>query len=207
MKAVYEFIGTFFLVLTIGMTVLGPNGAGLLAPLAIGSVLASMIYAGGHFSGAHYNPAVSLAMFLRGKLSLGNLGLYWIVQLAAGIAAAYLALYFKGASAEKALELHPIKGLLAEFLFTFALCYVALNTTTAKGTKDNSFYGFAIGFIVLAGAYAVGTISGGAFNPAVALGLSVMNLSLWSNLWVFVVGNFLGAIVAALVFKAALPQE
>ncbi len=207
MKYVYEFIGAFFLVLTIGMTVLGPNGAGPLAPLAIGSVLAVMVYAGGHVSGGHYNPAVTFAIFLRRKISLLDLGLYWIAQCIAAVAAAYVALYFKGASAESALDLDPVKGLLAEFLFTFALCYVVLNVATSNATKGNSFYGFAIGFIVLAGAYSVGAISGGAFNPAVALGISLMNLSLWSNLWVFFVGNFLGAVLAALVFKAAHPQE
>ena len=207
MKYVYEFIGTFFLVLTVGMTVLGPNGAGPMAPLAIGSILAVMVYAGGHVSGGHYNPAVSLAVFLRGKLPASHLGLYWIAQLVAGAAAAYLAIHFKGAPAKSPMSLEPKHALVAEFLFTFALCYVVLNTATAKATLGNSFYGFAIGFTVLVGAYAVGTISGGAFNPAVALGSSLMNLTAWSSYWIYIVGNLAGAAAAALVFKAAHPNE
>lgn len=207
MKYVYEFIGTFFLVLTVGMTVLDPNSAKALAPLAIGSVLAVMVYAGAHISGAHYNPAVSLAVFLRGKLDIRDLGLYWIVQLAAGLAAGYLAIYFKGSPAPSALDLDTIKAFIAEFLFTFALCYVVLNVATSKQTQNNSYFGFAIGFIVLVGAYAVGAVSGGAFNPAVALGITAMHLSAWSNLWVLVVASLAGAAGAALIFKAAHPNE
>lgn len=201
MKYLYEFIGTFFLVFTVGMTVLEPGSAGILAPLAIGSALAVMVFAGGHVSGGHYNPAVSFAVFIRGKLSSKDLGLYWIVQLAAGIIAGYLTIYYKGASAAAPLSLDTMKAFLAEFLFTFALCYVVLNVATAKGTKGNSFYGWAIGFTVLVGAYAVGTVSGAAFNPAVALGVTIMKLSAWSNLWIFFVANLLGGACASVVFK------
>lgn len=201
MKYVYEFIGTFFLVLVIGMTVLKPHSVGVMAPLAIGSILAVMIYAGGHVSGGHYNPAVSLSMFIRKQLSLQDLGLYWIVQFLAGVVGGYLAIYLKGYSMQSPLELQTLKAFVAEFLFTFALCYVVLNTAIAKKTKGNSFYGFAIGFTVLAGAYAVGAVSGAAFNPAVALGISVMQLSAWSNLWIFLAANFLGGAAAAFVFK------
>ncbi|MBA3722213.1 MAG: aquaporin [Parachlamydiaceae bacterium] len=206
-KYIYEFIGTFFLVFTVGMTVMGPNGADLLAPLAIGSALAVMVFAGGHISGGHYNPAVSLAVYLRGKLDSKDLGIYWAVQLIAGIIAAYLTVYFKGGFATETLDPQIFKALLAEFLFTFALCYVVLNVATARATSGNSYFGLAIGFTVLVGAYAVGNISGGAFNPAVALGITIMNLSLWSNIWIFVVSNLLGAAAAAYIFKAAHPQE
>jgi aquaporin Z len=208
MKYVYEFIGTFFLVFTVGMTVLNPNSSPLLAPLAIGSVLAVFVYAGGHISGGHYNPAVSLAVFLRGKLPAADLIAYWVVQLAAGVAAGYLTLYFKGDQPQNvAANLDTYKALIAEFLFTFALCFVVLNVATSRGTLGNSFYGFAIGFTVLAGAYAVGAVSGAAFNPAVATGITVMHLSSWNNLWVFLVANLLGAVVAALVFNAANREE
>jgi aquaporin Z len=207
MKYVYEFIGTFFLVLTVGMTVINPGSAGALAPLAIGSVLAVMVYAGGYLSGAHYNPAISLAVYLRGKLSLSDLGLYWIAQLLAGIVAAYAAIYLKGHSHDAPLQLDTWRALLAEFLFTFALCYVVLNTATAVETAGNSYFGFAIGFTVLAGAYAVGAISGGAFNPAVALGITIMNLSVPANLWIFIVGNLAGGVAAALIFKCAHCHE
>lgn len=203
MKYIYEFIGTFFLVFTVGMTVLGPNSAGIMAPLAIGSVLAVMVFAGGHISGGHYNPAVSFAVFLRGKLSLKDLGRYWLVQIIAGIVAGYLTIYYKGYPAQPPMPLDTIKAFLAEFLFTFALCYVVLNSALAKGTKGNSFYGWAIGFTVLVGAYAVGSISGAAFNPAVALGITIMQLSFWSNLWIFLAANLLGGLCAALVFKEA----
>jgi len=206
MKYVYEFIGTFFLVLTVGMTVLNPGSVGLWAPLAIGSVLAVMVFAGGHISGAHYNPAVSLAVFLRKKLSAGDLGLYWIVQLGAGVIAALITLYFKGKPSDAPMELHTLKALIAEFLFTFALCYVVLNVATTRGTAGNSYFGWAIGFTVLAGAYAVGVASSGAFNPAVALGISILNLSAWSNLWVYIVANLLGGVAAALVVNAAEPE-
>lgn len=207
MKYVYEFIGTFFLVFTVGMTVLDPNKAGLFAPLAIGSILAVMVFAGAHISGGHYNPAVSFAVFLRKKLSAYDLIAYWIAQLLAGVAAALAVLYLKETNGGAPINPDPYKALLSEFLFTFALCYVVLNVATAKATSGNSYFGWAIGFTVLVGAYAVGAISSGAFNPAVALGITLLKLSHWHNLWIFVVGNLVGAAAAALVFKAAHPDE
>jgi aquaporin Z len=206
MKYLYEFIGTFFLVFTVGMTVLNPALTGW-APLAIGSVLAVMVFAGGHVSGGHYNPAVSLAVFLRKKLAANDLIIYWIAQLAAGAAAAYLTIYLKGAPSTTPLQPDHIKALIVEFLFTFALCYVVLNVATVRETAGNSYFGLAIGFTVLVGAYAVGAISSGAFNPAVALGITLLNLSLWANIWIFVVANLLGGIVAALVVNAAHPND
>lgn len=207
MKYVYEFIGTFFLVLTIGLTVLKPHTVGLFAPLAIGTILAVMVFAGGHISGGHYNPAISLAVYLRKKLSLDDLWKYWIAQLLAGIVAALVTIYFKGERAPTPIAPDYLKALLAEFLFTFALCYVVLNVATAKATEGNSYFGWAIGFTVLAGAYAVGTISSAAFNPAVALGVTIMNLSSWSSIWVYIVGNLLGGAAAAYVFNAAHPEN
>lgn len=207
MKYIYEFIGTFFLVFTVGMTVLEPHGAGIMAPLAIGTVLAVMVYAGGHVSGGHYNPAVSFSVFLRGKLTGKDLGLYWLAQLAASVLAACLTIYYKGYPSGATLHLDAAKALIVEFLFTFALCYVVLNVATAKETKGNSYFGLAIGFTVLVGAYAGGAISGAAFNPAVALGITVMHISFWSNLWIFILANLLGGLCAALVFKAAHGKE
>jgi len=206
MKCVYEFIGTFFLVLTVGLVVLDPQ-VGLWAPLAIGSILAVMVFAGGHLSGGHYNPAVSLAVFMRKKLSLSDLGRYWIAQLVAAVIAAFLALYFKEGKTTSPVEFDILKALLIEFLFTFALCYVVLNVATSKATSGNSYFGWAIGFTVLAGAYAVGTISSGAFNPAVVLGLSILHLSSWSHIWVYIIANLLGGAVAALIFNAAHSDE
>jgi aquaporin Z len=107
------------------------------------------------------------------------------------------------------MPLQPVvlPALLAEFLFTFALVYVVLNAATAKGTAGNSFYGLAIGFTVMVGAFSVGNMSGGAFNPAVALGISVMGLSTWSNIWIYLVANFVGGAAAAGVFKAVNPAD
>ncbi len=169
-KLVVEFIGTFFLVFTVGMVVIEP-GAGALAPLAIGSVLAVMVYAGGHISGGHYNPAVTLGVLLRGKATVVDAVGYWVIQAAAAIVAAAVVIVMKPAIPEAATSgLDVVPALLAEFLFTFALVYVVLNVATAKGTEGNSYFGFAIGFTVMVGAFAVGPISGGAFNPAVMLG-------------------------------------
>lgn len=206
MRYVYEFIGTFFLVLTVGMTVLSPNSAALFAPLAIGTVLAVMIFAGGHLSGGHYNPAVSLAAFLRKRLSCKDLFRYWVAQLGAGGVAALCVLYLKGEGAPVPLEPNCMKALLSEFLFTFALCYVVLNVAMVKATAGNSYFGWAIGFTVLVGAYAVGAISSGAFNPAVALGITILNLSHWSNLWIYIVANLLGGATAAWVVNTARPE-
>lgn len=202
MKYFNEFIGTFFLVLVVGMTVLDPNGVGLWAPLAIGSALAVLVYAGGHISGAHYNPAVSLAVYLRKKLSAKDLVMYWIAQLTAGAFAAGVTLFFKEKGAPEALELDHTKALLGEFLFTFILCYVVLNVATTKATAGNSYFGWAIGFTVLAGAYAVGPISSAAFNPAVALGISILHLTYWSNFWVYLIANLLGGAAAAVLVNA-----
>ena len=153
-KYAVEFIGTFFLVFTVGMVSIDP-GAGALAPLAIGSALAVMIYARGHIAGGHYNPAVTLAVWLRGKASRGDALAYMTAQILAGAAAALVVLYLKDNSATSvAIESGP--ALVAEFLFTFALAFVVLNVATAKSTEGNSYFGFAIGFTVLDVAYAVG---------------------------------------------------
>ncbi len=205
-KYLTEFIGTFFLVLTVGLTVIAP-GAGAMAPLAIGSALMVMIYAGGHISGGHYNPAVTLAVFLRGRCPAGDVAPYFGAQVMAALVAAALVGFFKPEAVVTAAKPDAVRALLAEFLFTFALCYVVLNAATSKETAGNSNYGLAIGFTVLTGAYAVGGISGGAFNPAVAVGISLMGLSTWPNLWIFLVGNFAGGAVAALVFKALNPGD
>lgn len=205
-KYIAEFIGTFFLVLTIGCTVIGA-GAGALAPLAIGSALMVMIFAGGHISGGHFNPAVTLGVWLRGRCEAKDVAPYMIFQIIGAVLAAFMVRFLKGAVAITPLQPATVPALLAEFLFTFALVYVVLNTATAKGTSGNSFYGLAIGFTVLVGAFSVGNISGGAFNPAVAVGISVMGLSSWSNIWIYLVADFVGGAVAAAAFKAVNPGD
>jgi aquaporin Z len=205
-KYLVEFIGTFFLVFTIGMTVIAP-GAGAMAPLAIGSILAVMIFAGGHISGGHFNPAVTLGVWLRGKCPAADVVPYLGAQFAGGLVASYAVKALKTGLVAKAAALGgamtPEVGpaLLAEFLFTFALVWVVLHTATAKGTSGNSFYGFSIGFTVLAGAYAVGGVSGGAFNPAVALGLCTMGVVAWGSIWIYLVACFAGGAAAAFAFR------
>ena len=207
MKYLVEFIGTFFLVTTIGCTVIG-GAPGVIPPLAIGSVLMVMIYAGGHVSGAHYNPAVTLAVFLRGKCPAKDVPGYMIAQVVGAVAAAVIVRFpLMNNPGIEAGKPDVIPALVAEFLFTFALCYVVLNVATSKKTAGNSNYGLAIGFTVMAGAFAVGPISGGVFNPAVAVGVTMMGLSSAANIWIFLVGNFAGAAVAATVFKLINPDD
>lgn len=201
-KLVVEAIGTFFLVFTIGQVVIDST-AGQLAPLAIGFALMVMVYAGGHVSGAHYNPAVTLGVFLRGKATAAELVGYIVVQILAAIVAAFAVMYLKGdVLAPAAAALPTMPALLAEFLFTFGLVFVVLNVATAPATAGNSYFGFAIGGTVLVGAYAVGAISGAAFNPAVAVGVVIMKLAQPADLWIYLVANFAGGAAAALVFNA-----
>ena len=200
-----SFIGTFFLVLTIGLTVI-PGNAGVIAPLAIGSVLMVMVYAGGHISGAHYNPAVTLAVLMRGRCPISEVPIYLAAQFAGAAAAAFIAMFMVGSgTATETIDVP--KALIAEFLFTFALAYVVLNVATAKGTSGNSFYGLAIGFIVLVGAFSVGSISGGAFNPAVAIGAPLMGLMSWNTIWIHMVADFSGGAAAAIIFKILNPDD
>jgi aquaporin Z len=204
-KLTVEFIGTFLFLFAIGMAT-NEAGAGALAPLAIGSALMVMVFAGGHISGGHFNPAVSTAVFLRGRMASNEWTGYVVVQFVAAILAGLTVRIVGGAEAEAATA-GAGRMLIAEFLFTFALAWVVLNAATARGTDGNSFYGLAIGFTVLTGAFAVGGISGGAFNPAVAVGLMVTGLFDWSNIWIYLVADFLGAAVAASIFLYVLPGE
>ena len=205
-KYLTEFIGTFFLVLTVGMTSIGP-GAGNLAPLAIGSALMIMVYAGGHVSGGHYNPAVTIGVWLRGRCPQTDVFPYLGAQLAGCIVAALLALGLRGDVVVTPGEIKVIPALLAELVGTFALVYVVLNVATAKATTGNSYYGLAIGFTVMTMAYAFGGVSAGAFNPAVAVGVAVMKLAKVTDLWVYLVANCAAGALAAVVFKYINPED
>jgi aquaporin Z len=205
-KYLTEFVGMFFFVLTVGCVVIG-NSIGVLAPLAIGSVLMVMIYAGGHISGGHFNPAVTLGVWLRGKFETKDVLPYMIAQIAGAALAALVVKFLRTGTAVTPMSLATLPALLAEFLFTFALVFVVLNVATAKGTAGNSFYGLAIGFTVVVGAFAVGNISGGAFNPAIAVGISILGLSAWSNIWIYLVADFAGAAAAAATFKIVSPED
>ncbi len=207
-KYIVEFIGTFFLVLTIGCTGL-PSTPGVIPPLAIGFALAVMIFSGGHISGAHFNPAVTLAVTVRGKCTPQDAVPYVMFQVAAAIAAAFTAKFIHAEAAAKvaeaAVNAKPVlvgAAFAAEFLFTFALAWVVLNVATSKDTANNSFYGLAIGATVIAGVFSVGSISGGAFNPAVAIGAAIMGLISWGSIWIHISADLLGGLVAAIAFKS-----
>ncbi len=165
-----------------------------------------MVYAGGHISGAHYNPAVTLAVWIRGRCDR-DVPFYMIAQCLGALAAAFIGHVPEGEFPDRGPDKFVTQSLVAEFLFTFALAYVVLNVATSKATADNSYYGLAIGFTVLAGAFAVGGISGGAFNPAVVVGLTVMKLLNAAQVWVHLLADFAGAAVAAVVFNYLNPDD
>ena len=206
-RYITEFIGTFGLVLTIGCVVLSESS---LAPLAIGGVLAALVFAGGHISGAHYNPAVTLAVFLRGRVRGVDVLPYFGAQIAGGLLGGVAARMIVNPAS---IEPRSFSGqgiavaLFAEFLFTFFLAYVVLNVATSQDHADNSFYGLAIGFILFAGAASVGGFSGAAFNPAVAIAASAIGILSWSAIWIFLVANFAGGAIAALVFRLLNPED
>jgi aquaporin Z len=175
-----------------------------------------MVYAGGHISGAHYNPAVTLAVFLRGKIARGEVLGYWAAQfIGAAIAAVVAGLFVPAPLTTPELLVAP--ALLAEALFTFALAYVVLNVATARGNEGNSHYGLAIGFTLMVAAFAIGPISGAVLNPAVALGITILGLTEASNIWVYLVANFVGGAIAGVLFNvldlgndkptSAVPEE
>ncbi len=188
---------------TIGLTVLDGTP---FAPLAIGSALMVMVYMGGHISGAHYNPAVSIAVLMRGKMAGRDLVPYIVAQILGAVLASLAVLVITGNTfaPAPAADAGLVAVLLAEALFTFALALVILNVATDDATEGNSFYGLAIGFTVMVGAFAVGGISGGAFNPAVGTGPILVNAfagdGSLTNLWIYLVGPILGSVAAAAVF-------
>jgi aquaporin Z len=204
-KLTVEFIGMFIFAFTVGMAT-NKLGAGALAPLAIGSILMVMVFAGGHVSGGHYNPAVSTAVFVRGRMAANEYAAYLVTQFVAAILGG-LAVRYVGGHQTHAPVASDGKMLVAEFIFTFALAWVVLHVATASGTVGNSFYGLAIGFTVVAGAFAVGGTSGGAFNPAIAVGAMVTGLLAWGHLWVYLLAEFVGAAAAAYAFLYVLPGE
>jgi aquaporin Z len=201
---VTEFIGTFFLVFTICLTVTGEVP---MAPLAIGCSLMVMVYMGGHISGGHYNPAVSLALLLRGKMPGKDFIPYVVAQVLGAIVAAYLSSVIFGRTIPIAPSANAsvVAALLVEILFTFALALVVLNVATHPDVKGNSFYGLAIGFTIVVAAFAGGGISGGAFNPAVGTGITVVHALLgggsFASWWLYLVGPFVGGALAAVVYK------
>ena len=198
-KLLTEFVGTFLFFSGIALS--GPIGP--LAPLAIGSMLMVMVYMGGHVSGAHYNPAVSLALFLRGRLAAPELLAYWATQLVAGLLAFAFGYLVGGhaGSLQPGSKATLLQALAVEIAFTAALVLVVLNAAATKATQGNSFYGLAIGFTIAAAAFAGGPISGGAFNPAVGFGATAEAALFagksWGYLWLYIIGPLIGSAIGA----------
>ncbi len=208
-KLLTEFIGTFFLVLTVGLTV---TAGSEFTPLAYGTSVMIMVYMGGQISGGHYNPAVSLAATIRGALPAGDFFPYVLSQLVGATAAAFVVNLITGQTFAPAPSANAsnLAVLLVETLYTFALALVVLTTATSKKTQGNSYYGLATGMTVMVAAFAGGGISGGAFNPAVGIGPTLINATMsggsWGALWFYVVGPLVGGALAAAVFTILDPE-
>ncbi|MEO8813679.1 MAG: aquaporin [Mycobacterium sp.] len=204
-KYLTELIGTFIFTFAVIGIVATPDCGSAGTALGIGAALMVMVYASGHISGGHLNPAVSIAAYLRGALPLGDLGPYIVAQLVGALTAFGVGFglwhdkYF-GQSVDLGGKVWA--AFLAELIFTFALCYIVLHTATSKDSAGNSFYGLAIGFIVTVGVVAVGGISGASFNPAITLGLMLPGFFSWKFIWVYLLAEVLGAVIAAYAYKA-----
>ena len=206
-KYVTESIGSFFLTFAVGVAALTGS---IFVPLAAGATLMVMVYAGGHISGGHYNPAVTMAALVRGRIGIVDAAGYWIAQVVGGVVAGVIARAVVNPAAVKTLTLSghtEAAAAVVEVLFTFALCYVVLNVATSKDQPNNGFFGLAIGFTVAAGAFAVGGISGGVFNPQVALGGATAGVFSWTTIWVYVLVELAAGVAAGLVFRALNPSD
>jgi aquaporin Z len=215
-KGVSEFLGTFFLVLTVGLNVTGGSAA---PALSIGASLMCMIYALGGVSGAHFNPAVTLALVMAGKEKAANIPLYMASQVAGGLAAAATFVALTGAN----VDLKPgadfgwTAAAFAEIMYTFVLCFVVLNVATlsagahlTNGGKASQIYGLAIGFCIIVGGYAIGSVSGGSLNPAVSIALdasSAMKGGSFMNCAAYSAFEFVGAGLAAGAFMVVRDEE
>ena len=206
-KYAVEFIGAFFLTFAVGVAALSGS---VFVPLAAGAMLMVMIYAGGHISGGHYNPAVTMGALVRRRIGIRDAGAYWIAQVVGGVIAGLLARAVVNPATVKTLTLSghtEAAAAMVEVLITFALCYVMLNVATSKDQPGNGFFGLAIGFTVAAGAFAVGGISGGVFNPAVAFGGATAGLFAWSTIWVYLLVQLAAGVAAGLAFLALNPGD
>jgi aquaporin Z len=206
-KYVTEFIGAFFLMFAVGVAALSGS---VFVPLAAGATLMVMVYAGGHISGGHYNPAVTLAALVRRRIGIADAAAYWVAQVIGAVVAGVIARAVVNPATVKTLTLSghsEAAAAVVEVLITFALCYVVLNVATSKDQPGNGFFGLAIGFTVVGGAFAVGGISGGVFNPAVALGGAAAGLFGWSTIWVYILVELAAGAVAGLAFLTLNPGD
>ncbi len=208
-KYITEFIGTFFLILSV-VLVSNNNGVGLMAPVAVGLVLMALIYAGGYISGAQYNPAVTLAMLMRGKIGRTDAIYYIVAQVLAAVLGAVIGVFLhqcNGGLEISPLNNDPLCATIAEFLGTFALVYIIMNVAGPREQAGNQFYGLAIGLAASGLGYMFGGLSGGAFNPAVAIGMTLSGILLWNDIWPCLIGSLMGAAVAATIFIAMHKEE
>jgi aquaporin Z len=206
-KYATEALGTFVLMFTVGTSVLSGSA---LAPFAIGAALMAMVYAGGHISGGHYNPAVTMAVLVRGRIGISEALGYFAAQVSGGLVAA--ALVHMCVSVEPAQPSTPsghamTAAIVAEFVFTFVLCFVVLNVATSKDHPTNSFYGLAIGFTVAAGAVAVGPISGAVFNPAVGIAGATIGMLTGTVAGIYLIAQLLAAVGAGIAFRVLNPTD
>jgi aquaporin Z len=203
-KLLAEFIGTFFLILFFVMIMVSGKAAGF-EGLAIGAILIAMVYTNNAISGAHFNPAVTIAAFVRGLMTVNEMVAYLATQIVAAVFASFTAKSIlqgiKHESINLPLSIDIIPSLLAEFFGTFALVYVILNVATSKRNQGNSYFGVAIGLTVMGTMYALGPASGGMFNPAITIGSCLAEIQTWDLAWVYFVGQILGAILATIAFK------
>ena len=210
-KALVEFLGTFFLVSVIGLVIVQKIGNPMAEALAIAGVLTALIYAGGPISGGHYNPVVTLAVVVLRRMARSDGLAYVLAQcfgalVAAGVVAFSLPSDTAGPVAEFSLDAASMRLAFMEFLFTFLLVFTILNVSMRKSVMGNSYFGVAIGLVVLAGILTVGPISGALFNPAVTLGLMGMDLTPWSGILWYLGSQLAGAMVAAAVFVQTAPD-
>lgn len=206
-KYATEAIGTFVLMFTVGAAVLSGSA---LAPLAIGAALMAMVYAGGHVSGGHYNPAVTIAVLVRGRITISEAIGYIAAQIGGGLLAAalvHLCVSVAPAQASTPSGHAMTAAIVAEFVFTFILCFVVLNVATSKDHPNNSFYGLAIGFTVAAGAVAVGPISGAVFNPAVGIAGATLGMLTGTVAIIFLIGQLVAGVVAGIAFRMLNPTD
>jgi len=203
---IMEFIGAFYLTLVVAMTATNPQ-----QPLAIGAALCALIFTGGHVSGGHFNPAVTLSVFLRQKATLVDSVIYIFVQFIGGLVGSFCAWMispinsnFLGPGVGQ--DVHIFQAFFAEFLFSFYLCSCVLNVATVKSKKNNHFYGLAIGFTVLGAAYSGSRISGAALNQAVAVGRLIIksiietDATVLQDIWIYLIAPWIGSLFAAVVF-------
>jgi len=205
-----EFVGTFLLVFTIGCNVLGQNGTW--GPVSIACVLMVTIYAFANVSGSNFNPAVSFALGIMGKLAGGfhQVGAYMATQFLAAACAgfAYKAFFGTGFPVQPTKHME-VGAIICEVMYTFVLVFAVLNTAAskAKGGK-NHYFGLAIGFTIVAGGYASGPFGAGCFNPAVALGIFCGgDFQSFGWMFVYMIAEIVGAYAACEVVKTLRPEE